>query len=152
MGEGAPSCKNGRCWAGGVGEGARRCCCCCCWGENSDEASSLLAINIAEAKELPLDTEAGEGRAPRMEGLIAPVELGEDEDTGLERHSKLPLLLLLLVLGDWEFLAAVVGVLLGSGAFRLLPLVGMTMPLLGFFSKNCSMPMPRCLDECWSRI
>lgn len=102
-------------------------------------------MNIGEAKELPLDTEAGEGRAPRMEGLTAPVELDEDEGIGLER-------LLLLVLDDWEFLAAEVGVLLGSGAFRLFPLVGRAVSLFGFFCKNCSMSVCRCLEGRWTRI
>lgn len=80
-----------------------------------------------------------------MEGLTAPVELDEDEGIGLER-------LLLLVLDDWEFLAAEVGVLLGSGAFRLLPLVGRAVPLFGFFCKNCSMPMSGYLKESWATV
>lgn len=143
-GEDSPNCKNGRCWAGEGGGGGR-----CCWGANSDEGSSfLLARNIEEAKELPEDdTEAGEGRAPRTEGLLTPpVELDAVDDTGLERLMPPPLLVLLLLLDGWEFLAAEEGVLLGSGAFRLLPLVGVTVPLLFcFFCRNFS--MLECLDR-----
>ena len=134
MGEGAPSCKNGRCWAGDGGGGGR-----CCWGANSDEVSFsfLLERNIGGAKGFPPDdTEEGEGRAPRMEGLLTPpVELDADDDTGLNRlMPPPPPPPLLLPLDGWEFLDAEEGVLLGSGAFRLLPLVGVAASLLfGFF-------------------
>ena len=67
-----------------------------------------------------------------MEGLTPKVEVDADDAMGLERHGKW-LLLLPLVLDDWEFLPAEVGALLGSGAFRVLPLVGMAVPLFGFF-------------------